>query len=328
MDISFLDVLLTVFSLVILALPGFILAKCKMLPQKAADMLSVIVLYVCQCALVFTSFQSTYNPNILSNMLIVFGLAVAAHLAITGIIVLCTLKSGKNSRIRCMRYSTIFSNCGFMGIPFLQSIFQNNANLGEILIYGAVVIAVFNLLNWTLGVYIITGEKSKVSLKKIVFNPVIISIILGFLVFVILKKPIVDVAPQDSFGDKLLTKIMSSVDFFSHMVTPLSMTVIGIKLASITPKELFCDKYAYITSLFKLVVMSLVVMLITVFLPVSQEIKYVMFFLLSMPTATSSALFAVRFGGDVTSATSTVLLSTVLSVLTVPVMYSLFGVFV
>lgn len=327
MQINFTDVLITVFSLVILAVPGFIFAKCKMLPQSASETISVIVLYGCQSFLVLTSFQnSVFNPSIAVNMLIVFGLAVALHLLMFGLIMLVTVKREPSARLKCVRYASLFSNCGFMGFPFLQSIFGELPSFGEIMIYAAVVVAVFNIMNWTLGVYIMTGSRKEISVKKILLNPVIISVVIGFLLFVLVGKPVADVAEEGSVLDKILTKFMGAMNFFSDMVTPLSMTVIGIKLANINFKRLFIDKSAYFTGAMKLLIMPLLTALAVAFLPVAEEIKYVTFFLLAMPTATSTVLFAVRFGGDGDAASISVLLSTILSVATIPLMYLLFGV--
>ena len=189
------------------------------------------------------------------------------------------------------------------------------------MIYGAVLIGVFNLLIWTLGVYIMTGDKKQVSPKKILLNPVIISLVIGFLLFVIIKKPLIELAEHGSFADDVLTKFMQSLDFLATMVTPCSMIVIGIRLANVNAKQLFMDKYAYTAAFLKLIAMSFVVMLSVAFLPVDSTIKYAVFFLLSMPSATNTAMFAVKFGKDGDFASVAVLLSTVLSVATIPLMY-------
>lgn len=325
MEIEFIDVLLSVLSLVLLAIPGFIFAKLKMLPEKATEAFSVVVLYGAQSALVFKSFQGTaFEAETAINMLIVAGLAVVVHLVMIGICCAVTAGKGEDAKIRCVRYAGVFSNCGFMGFPFLKAVFAGHGSINEIMIYGAVVVAVFNIINWTFGVYLITGDKTKVSLKKIAANPVIISVILGFLLYALLPRPIADMAAQNTVIDKILEKLMEVIGYLSEIVTPVSMIVIGIRLAGVNLKSLFLDKYAYLASGLKLIVMSLLTMLCVLFLPVEEEIKYTLFFLLSMPCATSGALFAVQFGGDGDFASVTVLLSTVLSVGTIPLMFLLF----
>lgn len=322
MDITFTDVLITVIFLLILALPGFIIAKIKFFPEKAGETISTLVLYVCQSALVITSFQSKeYVAGLGLNLLLVAGLSALAHLVMFLLLRIIFISKSKDEKFRVVKYASVFSNCGFMGFPFLQSLFSGSALMPEIMLYGAVVIAVFNIMNWTFGVYIMTGEKKEISVKKILLNPVIISVIVGFLLFIILKKPIVDLAKDGSTLDKVLTKLMQSVNFFSDMVTPLSMTVIGIKLAGVDYKKLLLDGWAYVVSGLKLVLMPVIVLLLVAFLPIAGTIKYTLYFLLAMPSATSTAMFAVRFNKDGSFASVCVLLSTILSILTIPLLY-------
>ena len=323
MEIKFIDVLITVIFLILLAAPGFIFAKLKMLPEKAAETISTIVLYCCQSVLVIMSFQKrAFDPQIGLNMLWVALIALCVHLIMFAILKLVFIKKSADAKIRVLKFASVFSNCGFMGFPFLQSLFSGNDELlAEIMIYGAVIIAVFNLLTWTFGVYIMTGDKTQVSFKKIALNPVIISLVIGFVLFVALPSPIVDLAADGSTLDGILTKFMQSMNYLADMVTPCSMIVIGIRLANVNLKQLFLDKSAYISAFFKLVVMSLVAISVVAILPVDVTVKYAIFFLLSMPSATNTAMFAVKFGGDGDFASVCVLLSTSLSVITIPLLY-------
>lgn len=330
MGISFLDVLFTVFSLVILILPGYALVKTKLLDQNAGSVLSTVVLYVCQPAIAFIGFQKAgFNSSIALNMLIVAGLAVILHLAMYLVVWLITLKMKKTPKLNVIRYASMFGNCGYMGLPFLQSLFVGqDAVFGEILIYGAIVIAVFNLLSWTLGVYMVSGDKKEVSLKKIIFNPTIIAIVIGFILFMTVKTPLTDVAVNGSFIDGLLEGVMKAVTFLSDTVTPLSMMVIGMRLASIKPTTLITEKSTYAVSGLKLIVMPMLTILCVAFLPINHLVKNVMFFLLSMPCAASTALFAIRYGGDDKAGAIYVILSTILSILTIPLAFLLFEFFV
>ena len=329
MQIDFLTVFIAVLSLMVLAVPGFLLAKFKMLPQKAGEAISTIVLYGCQPALIFMSFQEHYRSDIAINILWVSLFTLVVHIIIWAIVSFIIRNKDRDAKLSTARYASIFSNCGYMGLPFLQTVFGDTGYGGEIIIYAAVVIAIFNLFNWTLGVYLFTGDKKDISLKKIVLNPTIISIVLGAIYFFAVRTPIVDLAEQGSNFQFVLQKILGSVSVIGDMVTPLALTVIGIRLANISIKSLFTDKWAYIVCVLKLVVMSIVSMLTVAFLPVDIIVKYVIFFLLSMPCATSTTMFAIKFGGDGDSASVFVLLTTVLSILTVPLMYLLMsGVFV
>ncbi len=326
MAISPLNVIFTVLSLIALAVPGFILAKCKMLGEKASSTLSNLVLYVCQPAMVIMGFQSTsFSSDIAVNMLIVAGLTLAVHLIMTAIMFICVRNKDNSAKLNCLRVASIFGNCGFMGFPMIQSLFSNSpAQYGEAVIYCAVVVAVFNVLSWTLGVYVLTKEKKNVSIKKVLLNPTIISVVVGLLIFVIAKVPLRDIFAENSNGDLIMSKILNSVDLLGNAVTPLAMIVIGINLAGANIKQIFLDKTAYWCCFYKLIVATVVSILLVTFLPINPVIKYVMFFLMAVPSAASSALFAVKYDCDPDSASIMVLLTSILSMATIPLMYVLY----
>ena len=330
MDLKFVyEIFLAVLTLLILVVPGFILARMKLIGKSAETVLSTIVLYVCQPLILVMSFQKTgFSSEILVNMLIVFGLAVLIHGIMIAGVMIFVRKGGDEGKRRVLRFAAVFGNCGYMGIPFLTILYGAKPEFGEVLVYAGVVIGVFNLLGWTVGAYLITGDKKQASLKKALLNPNIIGLIIGVLLFVILRKPVVDVANELGDGgylDAFLEKLAKSLNFFGDMVTPLSMTVIGIKLSQCTFKTIFGDKTAYLSSALKLIVMALVSILCVAFLPISNTVKCVLFFTLAMPSATMTVLLAVQNGGDGESAIADVLLSTILSVATIPLMYILFA---
>ena len=320
--ISFFDVLITVIFLLLLAVPGFIFAKTKMFPKTASETLSVIVLYGCQPVLIFTSFQGcAFSTDIAVNMLLVAGIAIAAHLLMFVLVKFLFIKWQDDDKVKLVKYMSVFSNCGFMGLPFLQSLFTDSALQAELVVYCAVVLAIFNILNWTFGVYIITKDKKQIAAKKVLLNPVILAVIISLVVFLTLQKPLLELTVVGTVGHKLVTKLMTSLQFLSNMVTPLSMFVIGIRLANIDWKQLLTDKWAYIATVVKLIVMSLITMFVVAYLPIDSAIKYTVFFLLSMPSATSGAMMAVQFGKDSDFASIGVVLSTICSIVTLPLMY-------
>ncbi len=325
MQISFLTVLIAVVSLVILAVPGFLLSKTKMLGEKAQSAFSAFVMYGAQPCMVLMGFQNTkFSAEIGINVLIVAVLTIAIHVIMASLVCLVIRIKKNVDKEKVVRYGSIFSNCGFMGFPFLQMVFQGSPHIGEVMIYGAVVVAVFNVLSWTLGVYIVTGDKKNVSLKKIITNPTIIAVIIGFVLFFTVKVPFVDLPTPNTTLHTIVAKLVNSINVIGDTVTPLSMTVIGMKLANASFKQLFFDGYGYLVCGMKLVVMSFLTMLLVCFLPINEAIKYVMVFLLSMPCATSTALLPTLYGGDSKSATSFVLLACICCIITIPLMFLLF----
>jgi predicted permease len=272
--------------------------------------------------LIFTSFQGcAFSTDIAVNMLLVAGIAIAAHLLMFVLVKFLFIKWQDDDKVKLVKYMSVFSNCGFMGLPFLQSLFTDSALQAELVVYCAVVLAIFNILNWTFGVYIITKDKKQIAAKKVLLNPVILAVIISLVVFLTLQKPLLELTVVGTVGHKLVTKLMTSLHFLSNMVTPLSMFVIGIRLANIDWKQLLTDKWAYIATVVKLIVMSLITMFVVAYLPIDSAIKYTVFFLLSMPSATSGAMMAVQFGKDSDFASIGVVLSTICSIVTLPLMY-------
>ena len=322
MQIDFLSVLITVLSLVILIIPGFLLAKFNILKEGSDKIITALVINVAQPLLMFMSLQKEFNKGILKNVLFVFLLTVLFHFIMIGLTYLVIRNKDKRAKLNVVKFASIFGNVGYMGIPFLQTLFKNNpAVQSEILIYCAIVIAAFNLTTFSIGVLIISGDKKNVSLRKAFLNPTSFSVYIGLFLFLVVGKPIASFGAQGSSLNLFLSKMMASFQMLGDMVTPLSMTVIGIKLASITPRKLFLDKWSYVSCLNKLIIMPLITILVVAFLPLGQVVKYALFFTMAMPSATITAMFAVQFDSDGEFASATVLLTTVLSILTIPLMF-------
>ena len=328
MEIEFLTVLVAVVSLIVIAIPGFIVVKAKMIDVKLSGAFSTLVLYVCAPAQVFMGFQkANFTAELGKNMLIVAGVSALAHIAMIALMYLViTIKKGEDEKLvakkRVVRCASVFGNAAYMGLPFLQILFPG---VGEVIIYGAVVMSVFNILTWSIGVYMITGNKKDISVKKVLLHPVILAMFLGFIALVAAGQPLANVCADGSSGDLILENLIKSVNFVGDMVTPMAMFVIGMRLANVTVKQLFLDKWAYVVSFFKLVVMAVLTMLLCAFLPVDNYVKYALFFLLSMPCAASCALLSVQFGGDGDFASVSVLLSTIISILSIPLMFLVFN---
>lgn len=328
MKVDFLTVLITVLSLIVLAVPGFILKKCKLLPENATKVLTSVLLFIAQPFLTFMSFQKTqYKDSILVNMLIMAGLALAVHLIMIVLVIVVFGKRGRtDEKVRVVRFASVFGNCGFLGFPFLQSMFPGK---GEILIYGAVIVAIFNLLSWTVGIYLITGDKKYVSLRKAILNPPFIALLISLPLFIILKKPISAIGESGTTVNLLFAKLSSSFNLLSEMVTPLAMTILGIRLAEMDVKQVLTNKWVYFSSAFKLVVMPLVAFGIVALLSgLAIEIKVTLFFIMAMPTATQTLLFSEQYGGEPYTASSAVLLNTMLCVITIPLISLLLSVIV
>ena len=194
---NFFSVFTSVFTLVVLIVPGYLLARFRMIPESLAKGLSTLLLYVCQPMLTFMSFQKTaYSSEIAVNMLIVAGVALAAHLVMIAVVFLI-FRRKTDARYRVVQFSAVFGNCGFMGLPFLQALFPDAP---ETLIYGAVIVAVFNFLNWTVGVALLTGEKKHMKITRALFNPTSVALFISLPLFLLLKRPLAELFEAGTYA--------------------------------------------------------------------------------------------------------------------------------
>ena len=165
---------------------------------------------------------------------------------------------------------------------------------------------------FTLGVYLISGDKRLISIKKALLNPVLIAFVVG------IGLNLLEVT-------KYIPEVGSFSDHFSNIVTPLSMTILGMKLAGIKFTSLFTRANTYYVSAIKLVAVPAVAVGITLLLrlliPVDNEIILGVFIALAMPTAGLASAFSDRYDGDTENAVIFTLSSTLFSVATIPVLY-------
>ncbi len=317
---EFIIMLRNVLIFVALAIPGFILVKGKLLKPEQSGVLSKILMYL---ALPFLIFSGTVN-NLVFNKESILMLGVVALLGITAIFAMFFIskplvKMEKNKKTSgMMRFCTVFANNGFLGIPLAVAVFGQDSLVFTVLI---VLNIINNVLMYTLGAYLTTGDKRNISLKKAFLNPVLIAFVLGCVCNLL---QVADFVPE----------VIVFSDYFSGIVTPISMTIMGIKLGAISFATLFKSKKLYYVSFLKLVAFPggiTAAMLLLKSVPWNLPVESIilgMFIAFSMPTAGLSATFADEFGGDAENAVIFTLGTTVLSVLTIPTIYWLLNFFI
>ena len=294
--------------LVGLMIPGYIIGKKKMIGEGGLKALTVVLVYVAQPFMIIAAFQNNaYEPYMLAGMgwtvLLSFGvLILGVLLALLIFRIVRTDRDYENSS-RVYALSSVISNSGFMGIPVIKAMLPGNT---EALVYSAVFIVIFNVVIWTVGVYVITGNKQYISLKKAIFNPPTLAL------FVALPLFFARIALPDW--------LMNGVNMLGDMPTPLCMIILGIKLSQIKFVELFNRSGVYLAVLCKLFVIPLFTYLCVYFLPIDGTVRATVYLSMCMPSASMVLVFCEMFGGDGYAASKTQLLSTVLSVLSIPLL--------
>ena len=315
---TFMIMLKNVLIFVLLAVPGYLLVKGKVLTGKDSGVLSKLLTNIGMPFLILSStLKLEFSGELTKNIMIAGVLGVVFILVMFfTTAVFCHDKQAKTRGM--MRFCSIFANNGFIGIPLVAAVFGQDS---VVMAYMIILNILNNVLMFTLGVYLVSGDKKAMDLKKALLNPVLLAFLIGV---------VLNLVGVNSF----LPELQTYATHFSGIVTPLSMLVLGMKLAGVPMKKLFTSGKMYYVSGLRLVlypVLAVMVMLLVNLVPaLSLGIDGILAFFLAfaMPVAGLASAFADQYGGDGENAVILTLGSTVLSVLTIPVLYWLLRLFV
>lgn len=314
---AFIPMLTNVLIFIALAVPGFLLVKSKILKQENSGVLSKLLMYVGMPFLILSATMGvSFNGETVLNILwsaIITTVLTFIFFFISAFITTKNNASDKllSNKIKGVeRFCAIFSNNGFLGLPLAAAVF----GMGEIFTYLVIANIVNNTIIYTLGVYLISGDKKTINLKNIFLNPVLIAFVLGVVLNLV------------GFN-KIIPQVMTFSDYFKNIVTPLSMTILGMKMGDISFVKIFSSWKMYYVSLLKLIVVPAISVACTILLNVlfglNQNMIMTMFIAFSMPTAALATAFADCYNGDVENSTIYTLGTTILSVITIPLLYLL-----
>lgn len=318
----FLTGAISVGMLLLMAVPGFILGKMRSVnTESAVKFLSVMLLYILQPFVTFDSFLNTaYDPEVLINIVIVFVftcVTIGAVLAV-GSFAMRFTKFGKDVG-GVIAYGGAFGNVGYMCIPFLQLMAPGDY---VIILYATVSVVAFNLMAWTVGNFALTGDKRHISLKRALLNPPTLSFILALPLF-LLNLNFLKAEGLTGAALKIVSGIQEVIGLFSDMVGPLAMVLLGLKLADIRFGELFADGRVYIASGIKLVFFPLFGVALTALMSLFMNVESISLNLIAMsamPCAQNVIMFSTLYDKDSALAAKEVTVSTLLSIITIPVM--------
>ena len=317
----FLTGAISVGMLLLMAVPGFILGKMRSVnTESAVKFLSVMLLYILQPFVTFDSFLNTaYDPEVLINIVIVFVftcVTIGAVLAI-GSFAMRFTKFGKDVG-GVIAYGGAFGNVGYMCIPFLQLMAPGDY---VIILYATVSVVAFNLMAWTVGNFALTGDKRHISLKRALLNPPTLSFILALPLF-LLNLNFLKAEGLTGAALKIVSGIQEVIGLFSDMVGPLAMVLLGLKLADIRFGELFADGRVYIAAGIKLIFFPLFGVALTALMSLFMNVESISLNLIAMtamPCAQNVIMFSTLYDKDSALAAKEVTVSTLLSIVTIPV---------
>ncbi len=283
---------------------GMILYKIGMINDEGNRQMAGVVLYVVAPLLILDTYSMEYDAAVTKNMFL--GFVLSAISIIIGIVVSFALKIGsRKESFSTERFTVIFTNCGFMGIPLAEAVF---GNIG--VIYCTTYITMFNLFVWTYGLALMRGKcKEKRSLKekmKPFLTPTMFCIVIGLVVY-FLQIP-------------LPKQLKTAVGYISSMNTPLAMIVSGIYIAQGDLIGALKKGRVYAVSAMKCLVVPFLMIFVLLFLPFDEKLKTTILILSACPSGANGMLFANRFGGDPKTASNVFTVTTIASIACIPLM--------
>ncbi len=308
----------------LMMIPGIILKKCKLAPECFGKGLSNLVLYIAQPVLIFLAYVRPYDSKVLLNILYVFIFSIVAHI-IFAVVAMKLFGKAPEGKRRMLRFATVFSNAAFMGIPLIGKVLGDGAT-----IYASVYNITFNLFLWSFGVYLCTSEKDEdgdgdidtpeerrknhpllKSLQKAVLHPVTIAAFIGLFFFFL---------PIDGYVTGLP---LESLTMLKDLVIPLSMMVIGLRLADIDFRGIFKDKSMYLFLVLRHLLLPAAVYAVMRLLSltgigITAEVMTVVLIMAAAPAASSATMFAERYDCDAAYVSKLVAVSTIISIATMP----------
>jgi malate permease and related proteins len=299
-----------IFILAIVVFIGAIAANLKVLTVEAKDMLSKIIYNISLPLMLFTNFlKLEVTPRLLANSLTV--------LSVSGFVILFMLLAGwavarifklKGREAAVFKAHSMFGNTIFLGFPLITALFGV-----EGLLYASMFQLVSTIIMWTVGVVVIThgdGRSWKKSVTRVV-NPNTVATLTGLLFFVLsIKLPAIIVKPLSELG---------------AANTWLSMLYIGAMLVLADVGGLLGRRSLYILSINRLVIVpSMLIFFFAAFALISgmapdKLVTSVIILEASMPCMASVVIMAKELGADDHLAVGNVFVSTIISILTLPV---------
>jgi hypothetical protein len=308
---NFQIVLNQVIILFIILVIGFVAGKTGIIADGASKKLSELLLYVTSPFMVLGSFFFEYSADKMKNALLVFLFASGFYLLC--IFLSTILYKNFDSNVKpILRFTAVFSNCGFMGLPMMKALFGD-----EGVFLGSFHVGAFNLFIWTFGLTMFSGNKFKGkenirgSLKNAFLNPALISLYVGVFIFV--------------FQIPIPGPVQQAVKYVGDMTLPLSMLIIGALISTAKVRTLLSDFRVYYAAAVRLVFLPLVAYGILSLIGAPKVVTAIVVTAAAMPCAANTSIFAEMFDKDSVFASKAVTLSTILSIFTAPLIIALLG---
>lgn len=288
---------------------GFLIVRCNILKSTDSEVVTKLCIYLMTPAIIINAFQIDANGNVIKGLLLAVFNAVIIHIVC---IIIAKLYGRLTNATEVERASIIYSNGGNLIVPIVGSVLGD-----EWVVYSAAFVAVFNIFVWTHGRGMFAKEDG-IPWRKILLNVNIISIGVGLFMLV--------------FDYKFTGLASSVIASLADMVGPVSMIIVGMVLGGMKVQNIFSNNRIWGVICMRLIICPLVILLIMSLLPAESfvpggdTVMLVSFLAACAPCAATINQFAILYSKNAEYASAINILSTLLCILTMPIMVYLFQI--
>ena len=293
-----------VLKMGLLMLVGLICAKSGLVSEEGNKTLSNLLLLVVNPLMIFQSFLMERTPALVHSFFI-SAIVSAGIFAFTILITRLVFSREGNPGYAVERFSVIYSNCGFFGIPLIGPVLG-----GKGIFYLTPFMAVFNILVWTQGLFLMTGKADRTQLRKGLTSPVIFCIIFGLICFL---------------GNIRLPGVVTdSLSYISNMNTPMAMLIAGIALARSDIRAVVRNQRLYLVAAVKLLLVPGILLVLLALLNkactgrVDPNVFRVLLIAAACPAAASGTMMALRYHNNYQYASEIFAFTTLAAMVTTP----------
>lgn len=298
------EILTSLVMIFLLIIPGIIFRKKDIISTVQSDGISSLAVNVTWPCLVVDAMQMDFSIAVLkdSGYMMAVALAVFAIAAVLTVVLSKLLKLDHRRRY-ITAFMLMFGNTGFIGIPVIRALYGTEA-----VFFAAILEMVNDVVIFTIGMVLIqmsAGAKLKFE-PKLFLNPGLIGVLAGLLLFLL------DIRLPEVIG--------GAVEMVGSATTPLTMFLIGYQLGGLKGREILKDTAVYAVSFTKLMIVpSLVLIILNLFAGEFSMLEKVLIMSFAMPVGSVSVIFSQQYRGETAFATKAVLLSTLFSIVTIPI---------
>lgn len=277
------------------ALVGLLCRKMRYLTDEGIQSITKIIVNVALPMLTISKLQTPFSQEVFIGVIISFVLSAILMLLTLGLSYVA-FRNRPASRRTALANLITFSNCGFMGYPLILSINP------DWMIYAVSFNTSFNILSWSIGAALFQTDE-KMDLKKVFLSLPVLSAIVGMALYIC--------------QIRIPALLLSTMDLIGGITTPLSMLIIGSRIYGLKLSH-FKDKDYHISAILRLIAAPLLSFALMYFLPISHNVFATMVIMMAMPAASTVLMQAELYGGDQTFIARAVAYSTLLSIVTIP----------